>query len=82
MVGGKIYWTDWITRKIQCSNLDGTNVEDVITGLGEPRGIAVDAVGGRYTGQTMTQEKFIAPTLIAQISKMSSLDSFTHEPSP
>ena len=39
----KIYWTDWGTDKIQCVNLDGTNVQDLITtGLTTPAGIALE----------------------------------------
>ncbi len=41
----KIYWTDQDTGKIQRANLDGSNVEDLITGLVVPDGIALD--GGR-----------------------------------
>lgn len=43
---GKIYWSDYRTRKIQRSNLDGTNIEDLITATsGSPWHIAVDAIG-------------------------------------
>lgn len=38
----KIYWTDNGTDKIQRSNLDGSNIEDLVTGLSWPAGIAVD----------------------------------------
>ncbi len=50
VVGGKMYWThtDWnpaterfTNGKIQRANLDGSNVEDVITGLNVPDGIAL-----------------------------------------
>ena len=53
----KIYWTDEgtgkykgryspepETGKIQAANLDGSNIEDVLTGLSYPDGIALDAV--------------------------------------
>ena len=41
-----MYWTDWITDKIQRANLDGSQVEDLITtGLRRPKGLALD--GGR-----------------------------------
>ena len=41
--GGKIYWADSDTRKIQRANLDGTNVEDIITvKSGWPYYVAVD----------------------------------------
>ncbi len=39
----KIYWTDSQNGKIQCCDLSGNNVEDLITsGLSSPDGIAVD----------------------------------------
>ena len=44
----KMYWTDWSTNKIQRANLDGSNVEDLITtGLSAPEGIALDLVRGK-----------------------------------
>jgi len=42
-----IYWTDTGTGKIQRSDLDGSNVTDMIIGLSSPTNIAVDATGGR-----------------------------------
>ena len=43
--GGKMYWTDSGVRgagKIQRANFDGSNVEDIITGLPFPHVIALD----------------------------------------
>ena len=37
----KIYWTDIADDKIQKANIDGSNVEDVVTGLSNPYGISV-----------------------------------------
>ncbi|MFC1980245.1 hypothetical protein ACFLVS_05310 [Chloroflexota bacterium] len=45
--GSKMYWTDSATDKIQRANLDGSNVDDLVTGLGNPRGIALDIAGGK-----------------------------------
>ena len=43
-----MYWTDSSTDKVQRANLDGSNIEDIITtGLRTPRGIAVDPEGGK-----------------------------------
>jgi len=39
----KIYWTDWVSKKIQRSNFDGSNIEDLITvDLDLPEGISLD----------------------------------------
>ena len=46
--GGKMYWTDPDTAKIQRADLDGMNVEDLVTtGLDAPLGIALDVAGGK-----------------------------------
>ena len=43
-----MYWTDFGTDKIQCANLDGSNIEDLVTqGLAFPSGIALDVEGGK-----------------------------------
>ncbi len=39
---GKLYWTEAGTAKIQRANLDGTDIEDVVTNLNTPFGIALD----------------------------------------
>ncbi|MCH7839750.1 MAG: hypothetical protein IID38_05890 [Planctomycetes bacterium] len=44
----QMYFVDQMTDKIHRSNLDGTEVEDLITeGLRKPRDIAVDVAGGK-----------------------------------
>ena len=43
----RIYWTDWTINKIQRADLDGSDVEDLVTGLGQPEGIALDVVNGK-----------------------------------
>ena len=44
---GMIYWTDWRAYEIQRANLvDGSNTQDLVTGLTGPTGIALDAAGG------------------------------------
>ena len=41
--GQKLYWTDWIAKKILRSNFDGSNIEDLtIDGLSLPEGITLD----------------------------------------
>ena len=45
--GDLMYWTDAGANKIQRASLDGSNVEDLVTGLSFPRGIAVDVTGGK-----------------------------------
>ncbi len=45
----KLYWTDWGTDKIQRADLDGSNVEDLVSGAGlnGPDGLALDMAGGK-----------------------------------
>ena len=43
----KMYWPDVSTGKIQRADLDGSNVEDIVTGLNAPFGVALDAAGGK-----------------------------------
>ena len=43
-----IYWTDNSTDKLQCANLDGSKIQDIITtGLNIPYGIALDLTEGK-----------------------------------
>ena len=45
---GKMYWVDRTAAKIQRANLDGTQIEDLVTtGLEEPTDLALDLVGGK-----------------------------------
>lgn len=45
---GKIYWADRHFNKIQRANLDGTDLEDLVTtGLENPMDVVVDAPGGK-----------------------------------
>ncbi|MFK8101274.1 MAG: T9SS type A sorting domain-containing protein [Saprospiraceae bacterium] len=48
-VNQKMYWVDLGTNKIQRANLDGTNVEDLITGgiIQEPHDIQLDLTAGK-----------------------------------
>ena len=39
--GGKIYWSEWIQERIRRANLDGSQVETIVTGLEWPRDIAL-----------------------------------------
>ena len=45
----KLYWTDWGTDKIQRADLDGSNVEDLVSdaGLDGPDGLSLDLAGGK-----------------------------------
>jgi len=46
--GGKVYWADQGTDKIQRANLDGSSVQDLVTtGLAAPHHIALDVNGGK-----------------------------------
>lgn len=48
----KIIWTEFFGRKIQRANLDGSNVEELLTSPGNPRGIDVDGSGDLYWAST------------------------------
>jgi sugar lactone lactonase YvrE len=43
----KVYWTDDQGGKIQRADPDGSNVEDVLTGLNMPTGLALDTDNGK-----------------------------------
>lgn len=45
--GSKLYWSSNFPHKLQRSDLDGSNTEDILEGLSHPQGLAVDAVGGK-----------------------------------
>ena len=69
------YWEDIGTGKIQRANLDGSNVEDLVTqGLDDPDGIALNVANGKMYGQIGVQIKSNVRILMAQTSKTSSLD--------
>ena len=43
-----IYWADWVAQKVQRTNLDGSNVQDLVpAGLGNPVDIALDMAAGK-----------------------------------
>ncbi len=43
----RVYWADQYFNRIQRSNVDGSNVENLVTGLQNPRSVAVDSVNGK-----------------------------------
>ena len=43
----KMYWSDYLADKIQRANLDGSSIEDLITGLMGPCRIDIDLVAGK-----------------------------------
>ena len=45
--GGKMYWADYRTDKIQRANLDGSGVEDLVTGLAGPYDVTLDLGAGK-----------------------------------
>jgi len=64
-----VYWTDITTNKLQRANLDGSNVEDILTtGLSSARDVAVYAAGGKV---------FIANLLNGSIDSVN-LDGSNH----
>ena len=47
LANSKIYWTAASQGKIQRANLDGSSVEDLVTGLSTPLDLALDLTGGK-----------------------------------
>jgi low density lipoprotein receptor-related protein 5/6 len=47
VASGKMYWTDTVDHAVERGNLDGSDVESVVQGLGLPRGIALDLTQGK-----------------------------------
>ena len=45
--GGKMYWSNSRSKSIHRANLDGTDLEGIVTGLDGPIGITVDSEGGK-----------------------------------
>ena len=63
-MSGKMYWTDTITDKIQRANLDGTEVENLITtGLSNPRGISLDPLNNKMYWADQDHEKIYRANL-------------------
>ena len=69
MVNDKVYWTDTTFGAIQRANLDGSNIQNIIRGLGAPAGIAlsIPQKGGRLVfnpsnipNQTFTLNTFVS----------------------
>ena len=52
----KLYWTDYLTGKIQRANLDGTEIEDLVAGLDAPEGIALDVSSGKMYWDELAQD--------------------------
>ena len=45
--GQKMYWAEIQSDSIKRANLDGSNVEELVSGLADPLGIALDAAAGK-----------------------------------
>ena len=79
VAGGKMYWSlasNPGTGRIERANLDGSSVQDVVTGLVSPDGIALDlAVGGlahgfqptKIVGKNVTTGKRVKITLTPSV---------------
>ena len=67
-----IFWTDYDTDKIQRANLDGSNIEDLVTQGLSIHGIALDVVGGKMYWTDWARRKSSVRTWTAQTEKTSS----------
>jgi len=47
MAGGKIYWPEAASGRIQRANLDGSVVEDIVVGLDTPTTLALNLIEGK-----------------------------------
>ena len=52
----KIFWTERY-NSIRCANLDGSNIQDLVDGLGQPGGIEVDIHGGKMYWRDWSTDK-------------------------
>lgn len=52
-----VYFTDVGTDRIQSANTDGSNLQTLVTGLPNPKGIAIDATGGKVYWTDQATEK-------------------------
>ena len=80
VTGGKMYWTSakwnstnetWDSSKIQCANLDGSNVQDIGTGLNSPGDIALGYSGWQDILDSLGIKSSVR-TWMAQMYKTSS----------
>ncbi|NOX59213.1 MAG: hypothetical protein GXP29_10195, partial [Planctomycetes bacterium] len=54
---GKVYWADRAGGQIQRANLDGSDQEVVVTGLGQPRDVVIDTQAGQIYWSDSTLDK-------------------------
>ncbi len=70
IIGGKVYWTDYVVDVVRRANLDGSDVQTLFT-VGEnlnPNGIALDLAAGKvYWGQDVS---FTGEGYIGKIMRM------------
>lgn len=45
--GGKMYWSEPNVDRIRRANLDGTGIEEIVTGLNDPRELELDLTAGK-----------------------------------
>ena len=67
-----MYWADHGngTNKIRRANLDGTNIQDIATGLGRPVGIALDLPAGKIYSTDRDNVDFRNPNARNSIRRM------------
>ncbi|CAH1786568.1 unnamed protein product [Owenia fusiformis] len=67
----KIYWSDSVLDKIQRSNLDGSNVEDIIyDGLHTTDGLAIDSAGRKMYWTDTGSNRIEVATLDGKLRKV------------
>ena len=75
-----MYWADAGADKIQRANLDGTNVRDLVTGFGQPVGIALDLASGKMYWTVTNRDRVGNPAEATNSIWRANLDGTNIEP--
>ena len=66
-----MYWSDSVLNKIQRANMDGTEVEDIVTdGLDTPDGLAVDSTGRKIYWTDTGKQRIEVASLDGKMRKV------------
>lgn len=80
LTNNKIYWADKGNGKIQRADLDGNNVEDVLTGLSSPHDLKLDITASKVywrEGTTLLRKVDLTGNNAADVQTIGNLTTFT-----